>query len=383
MKRRNPTRRNLLVITMACLLFCNPVQAKKPGKPPGGGNGGGTPAPFQLVDLVGLPVTDLPNFSQSVALSVNEPDNNGTIQVVGDSHTRLTPSVRIHPALWEIDIDGSVTTTDLGLPPQAWEATATDVNDWGVITINTVQGDPPRPSWVSVPGLALQELPFVGESSDAFAINNFNEIVGTHANTTGALWQLDAQGVPSEPLDTGTNFIPSDTSDSAVMAGTNEFFRPAIAFYDNGVLVVQPLDTSRASLPGTATSISPDGSWVVGWIGGPVGGGGNEQAFRWSAATGITPLGRLGGEASVALGVNNAGQVVGWSNTNDSKQPQTAFLWEDGQMLDLDTLADTGRKIQLTEATSINHAGHIVGAMEVVSKGSIQLHAFALLPQAP
>jgi len=40
----------------------------------------------------------------------------------------------------------------------------------------------------------------------------------------------------------------------------------------------------------------------------------------------MTDLGTLGGEYSVARGINGRGQVVGWSATADGRHH--AFLWE-------------------------------------------------------
>jgi probable HAF family extracellular repeat protein len=54
-----------------------------------------------------------------------------------------------------------------------------------------------------------------------------------------------------------------------------------------------------------------------------------------------------------ATGINNKSQVVGISTTDG---PQHAFLWQDGEMIDLGTLG--GSSI----ATAINNKGQIVGA---------------------
>jgi probable HAF family extracellular repeat protein len=65
-------------------------------------------------------------------------------------------------------------------------------------------------------------------------------------------------------------------------------------------------------------------------------------------------LGALGGDASAALDLNDAGQVVGASFGH-------AFLWEDGVMHDLnDAVVDLDGWV-LETATAINASGVIVG----------------------
>ena len=67
-------------------------------------------------------------------------------------------------------------------------------------------------------------------------------------------------------------------------------------------------------------------------------------------------LGTLGAATSIAYGVNNSGQVVGFADTLDAKH---AFLWEAGRaMKDLGTLRPADNWIS---ASSINHAGVVVG----------------------
>src|SRR5260370_12706892 len=71
----------------------------------------------------------------------------------------------------------------------------------------------------------------------------------------------------------------------------------------------------------------------------------------------VKDLGTLpGGIFSVARGINEHGQVVGFSETNGLSQSH-AFLFENGAMVDLGTLpgADFG------EATGINNRGQVVG----------------------
>ncbi|MFT7484480.1 MAG: putative HAF family extracellular repeat protein [Candidatus Paceibacteria bacterium] len=76
-------------------------------------------------------------------------------------------------------------------------------------------------------------------------------------------------------------------------------------------------------------------------------------------------LGTLGGNDSGALGVNDMGQVVGWSTipgctTGMGSDCRHAFLWENGVMTDLGFLpGDEG-----STANSINNAGVIIGNSE-------------------
>lgn len=74
----------------------------------------------------------------------------------------------------------------------------------------------------------------------------------------------------------------------------------------------------------------------------------------------------LGGEFSIALGINNAGQIVGNCQTKDSSVH--ACTWKNGKVFDLGTLG--GR---FSTANGINDRGQIVGSSET-EDGSI--HAF-------
>jgi probable HAF family extracellular repeat protein len=119
--------------------------------------------------------------------------------------------------------------------------------------------------------------------------------------------------------------------------------------------------TNLGVLPGGSDTNSwasgiNDAGQVVGYSYAAAGG----NAFLWQNGI-MTNLGELpgGGDDSFALGINNAGQVVGSSAATNG---QSAFLWQNGVMTDLSTVSGVvGTGWSLIEATAINDAGQIVG----------------------
>lgn len=92
----------------------------------------------------------------------------------------------------------------------------------------------------------------------------------------------------------------------------------------------------------------------------------NFHAFLVKAgAPSLVDLGAFGPSAnrnSSATAINLHGQVVGWSEFQDDSDDRRAFLYENGRMIDLNTLlALKDRDVVLTEATGINRYGQIVG----------------------
>jgi len=90
--------------------------------------------------------------------------------------------------------------------------------------------------------------------------------------------------------------------------------------------------------------------------------------------TRMIDLGTLGGSTSIARGVNASGQVVGYSTPANSSTSQ-AFLYSNGVMLDMNTLAPGLSNIDIY-STRINDAGQIAGTATIGGNK----HAFLLTP---
>jgi probable HAF family extracellular repeat protein len=89
-------------------------------------------------------------------------------------------------------------------------------------------------------------------------------------------------------------------------------------------------------------------------------------------------LGTLGGDASEAYSINDAGQIVGWSY--DSSSNSRACLFDPtgrGNNIDLNTLVAPSSGWFLYSANYINDNGWIVGNGTIYG----QSHAFLLTPE--
>lgn len=74
-----------------------------------------------------------------------------------------------------------------------------------------------------------------------------------------------------------------------------------------------------------------------------------------------TNLGTLGGNSSQANGINDFTQIVGTSSLATGTA-QHAFLWEEGELFDLNSLLVDNANWELTEALEINTSGQIIGS---------------------
>jgi probable HAF family extracellular repeat protein len=102
-----------------------------------------------------------------------------------------------------------------------------------------------------------------------------------------------------------------------------------------------------------------------------------QRAFLYTPGVGMKDIGTLGGLASQAFGINDLGQVVGVSTLQGDNVAHT-FLYQGGQMTDLNSLISVGSGWDLTQGLAINNDGVIVG--DGIGPGSAYPHAFVARP---
>jgi len=221
-----------------------------------------------------------------------------------------------------------------------------------------------------------------GSKSVATAINSSGQVVGwsyAAGNPNASIaFITDANGANMRSLGFlagGTNSIANGINDSGQVVGSGDSSARSVGFItDANGANMRALDISGQVV--TASGINNTGQ-VVGWTGtfNSVGG----TAFITGAnGAGVTSLGVLSGrQYSKAFRINDAGQVVGFSyNANPNSfityYARGFMTGPNGVgMTDLGALDPAG--IGYSSAWGINAAGQVVGAADTASYAS---HAF-------
>jgi probable HAF family extracellular repeat protein len=322
-------------------------------------------------------VTDLGTLAEAANCSVASAINsNGAI--VGASETgEIDPLVgfnQSHAVQWK---DGR--TADLGTLG-GYESNAASINNRGLVAGLATNAIPDSFACFGIGTQCraalwrdgtIQDLGTLG-GPEAFAvlINERNQIVGA-ANTDSLpssncfltrtthpfLWQNGRM----TDLGTlgGTCALPLALNNRGQVVGISNLPGDAIShpFLSPGAEgKMQDLGTLGGDF-GNPNAISESGE-VVGYSNAIVGG----PSFAFLSRKGVMiNLGTLDGDScSTANSLNSKGQVVGISTaTCDFSAGRRAFLWEDGSMVDLNTLIPPNSGIQLNLAETINDRGEI------------------------
>jgi probable HAF family extracellular repeat protein len=257
---------------------------------------------------------------------------------------------------WHATISDGRSATDLGTLGGT-NSTVRGINEFGQVSGDSDLPDGTRYAFLYDGGKMtdLGSLPG-GKNSYAQGINDSGQVVG-FANT-------GPTGTPR--FSNGREVAFPDASLS--MGGVEH-----AVLYDHG----KAIDLGTLGGESSAARAINNAGVIVGTSELP---GGEQHAFVYADGK-MTDLGILGTDwkntfwnlpYSQAHDINNAGQIVGQSNSR-------AFLFEDGKMLDLNTLVDLPG-ITLTSAWDINNAGQILatGTDDMVNRKHV--YDFLLSP---
>ena len=213
-------------------------------------------------------------------------------------------------------------------------------------------------------GGTLTSLPGPGRSSiAAYGINDAGQAVGSYEGyTTGALQWNNGNG-PIYLNTDGQSVVAYNINSSGSAAGMS--FDPAsgstrATLWSNGSATLLPgINNVNNGIGATASDINNAGVVVGSSNTGPD--APNSYAVEWHGNS-TTELGTLGGSYSSANAINNRGQVVGWSD--NASGAQFATIWQGNTAVNLNrflTPAEVQAGWVLTSARDINDNGWIVG----------------------
>jgi probable HAF family extracellular repeat protein len=223
-------------------------------------------------------------------------------------------------------------------------------------------------------------------SFDLIIVESLNHLPGANFTVAAAINDRLPTGLVVGSSGTGGPFSKEIQADPKSFL---EEAKPRGFFWDGGAMYpVQDL--------GGGSSMATDVNNLDQVVGAATVPDGSFHAFLWTLGDDrkghIRDLGTLGGKNSHAVSINDAGQVIGWSETGEmySEQGVTvpirhAFLWQNGTMYDLGT-HDYFYNYPFTppfpfsEAKAINNNGQVAGNSLTINTHS---RGFTLTPVFP
>lgn len=328
-----------------------------------------TPERYSVQDLGVLPLIGVAD--ETIRIGIND---DGAISYWTDGPA----SSSIDACLWDHGVNH-----DLGRLPDCSNSVTFALNNkdevvgWSVAGATMVGSDSFKRAFVYQSGCMQYLGSLGGKDSQALAISDNGDIVGKsltyaavdHAFLYRAAHMTDlgtlpggtysaAYGVNRHGDIVGESNIPGRLDTLGTTAGTNgQPVRRAVLWHDGKIqdLHVNP------GMDSVARSINRRGQ-IVGYMDTRAAGpnrtttSGGFHAFLYDHRR-TTDLGTLGSDPSVAIDINDAGQIVGWFCFHGPVFH--AFIWQDGAMRDLSRLVPSDSGWNITRAYSINGSGQV------------------------
>lgn len=216
-----------------------------------------------------------------------------------------------------------------------------------------------------------------GSESKALGISNTGTIVGHSINALGFkvpfVWKA---GVMNGTIGTfGGNTGTADSiNEIGYVVGAADNVTTPLPFIWSDIFGKKDL----GSLGGASAAYDINNAHqIVGQSDIAAGGNLINRAFVWDVSNGMRQIATLGGSSNAAFGINDAGNIVGYSITTSGVAH--AFLLSGGTLTDLGTLGGTQ-----SIAHKINHSGQVVG-YSTLTTGTLNppYHAFVWSPGGP
>ncbi len=365
-----------------------------------------------------------PQYSiQDLGTLPNLPACNGTAlsqsgDVVGYCTATAGQNLLINDPATHVFLYSKGAMTDLNITSPATGVFPTGVNDAHTVVGGTIQ--------VNTTSLTASALPFIYqngavqstsgpiENTLPLAVNDAGQMVATSlqvGGSSGFNFFVQSQAF-LDPLSGGavTQLAAPASGGSGAAFGINSSGEIAGASVAQNASVVMPLLWTNATpkaLPllsgysnAIATAVNDSGvaaglAFTINFTMLTANGTAHAVLFNNGA---VSDLGVLSGDASsAAMGINNSGTVVGFSNSQPPSfalqlagliaSPASkfrAFVYSGGTMYNLTNQLVNGSGWKLSFATQINNAGQIVGTgLFTGSDGTAVQHAFLLTPTTP